>query len=131
VTPLLAGKAHWEVLLRARAIETQVSLSIMTKSLLAEVCERAKQPDPSVIALPQAFMIAAAQAGRHNAKRESYGHALIVDPWGKIIAKLDDPHETGIAVAELDIEQLNAIRERIPINEHRELGRKCIVSANG
>ena len=73
-------------------------------------------------------MIAAAQAGRHNEKRESYGHALIVDAWGNTVAKLDDPHEIGIAVAELDIEEMKAIRERIPINEHRELGRKCIVS---
>ena len=72
-------------------------------------------------------MIAAAQAGRHNAKRESYGHALISDPWGKIIARLDDPHETGIAVADLDIDEMKAIRERIPVNEHRELGRTCII----
>ena len=73
-------------------------------------------------------MIAAAQAGRHNDKRESYGHALIVDPWGKIIARLRDPHETGIAVADLDIAEMKAIRERIPISEHRALGRRCITS---
>jgi len=81
-----------------------------------------------LVCLPQAFMIAAAQAGRHNASRESYGHAIIVDPWGNIIARLDDPHETGIAVADLDIAEMKAIRERIPINEHRALGRKCIMS---
>lgn len=50
------GKAHWEVLLRARAIESQC------------------------------YVIAAAQAGRHNEKRESYGHSLVVDPWGKVLA---------------------------------------------
>jgi predicted amidohydrolase len=49
-----AGEAHWEVLLRARAIETQC------------------------------YVVAAAQAGQHNEKRASYGHALIVDPWGKV-----------------------------------------------
>ena len=51
---LLAGEAHWEVLLRARAIETQC------------------------------YVIAAAQCGQHNEKRCSYGHALIIDPWGKV-----------------------------------------------
>jgi predicted amidohydrolase len=60
-----AGKAHWEVLLRARAIECQC------------------------------FVIAAAQAGVHNEKRESYGHALIIDPWGDVIGRLDDPHAAG------------------------------------
>ena len=52
------GKAHWEILLRARAIETQ------------------------------AYVIAAAQVGQHNEKRTSYGHSMIVDPWGKIVAEL-------------------------------------------
>ena len=56
---------HWELLLRARAVETQC------------------------------FVIAAAQAGQHNAKRESYGHSIIVDPWGEVIAKLEDPEATG------------------------------------
>ena len=50
------GKAHWEVLLRARAIESQC------------------------------YVVAAAQAGRHNKKRESYGHSIIIDPWGKVLA---------------------------------------------
>lgn len=54
------GKAHWEVLLRARAIEAQC------------------------------YVVAAAQAGRHNEKRESYGHSLIVDPWGKVLADAGD-----------------------------------------
>jgi hypothetical protein len=56
---------HREVLLRARAIECQ------------------------------AYVVAAAQAGKHNEKRESYGHALIVDPWGEVVARLDDPLATG------------------------------------
>lgn len=49
-------------------------------------------------------MIAAAQAGRHNARRESYGHAVIIDPWGRVVAELDDPHATGIATAHIDLE---------------------------
>jgi len=62
---LETGAAHWEVLLRARAIECQC------------------------------YVIAAAQAGLHNSKRESYGHALIIDPWGVVVAQLHDPSETG------------------------------------
>jgi len=46
----------------------------------------------------QTYVIAAAQAGRHNASRESYGHSLIVDPWGDVVARLEDPEATGIAV---------------------------------
>lgn len=60
-TPRHPGAAHWELLLRARAVECQ------------------------------AYVVAAAQAGRHNEKRESYGHAIIVDPWGTVVARLEDP----------------------------------------
>eukprot|EP01025_Chloroclados_australasicus_P031170 TRINITY_DN3148_c0_g3_i1.p1 TRINITY_DN3148_c0_g3~~TRINITY_DN3148_c0_g3_i1.p1 ORF type:complete len:353 (-),score=13.06 TRINITY_DN3148_c0_g3_i1:262-1239(-) len=87
------GEAHWETLLRARAIECQC------------------------------YVIAAAQAGIHNEKRVSYGHSLIIDPWGKVIGKLDDPLATGIAVAEINLEQMKDIRLRIPIEEHRKDGR--------
>ena len=90
----VAGEAHWHILLQARAIETQC------------------------------FVIAAAQAGKHNCKRESYGHSLIIDPWGRIIAQLDDPLGTGIAVAELDFNEMRRIRERMPIEEHRRRGRE-------
>jgi len=89
------GEAHWEVLLRARAIECQT------------------------------YVIAAAQAGRHNEKRESYGHALIIDPWGRVVARLADPSATGIAVAEIDLNQIAAIRTKMPIREHREKGHKA------
>lgn len=92
---LSAGEAHWEVLLRARAIENQ------------------------------AYVIAAAQAGKHNEKRESYGHSLIIDPWGTVIAKLQDPLETGIAIAEIDLEKLNAVRLKMPILEHRAKGHRA------
>ena len=94
MSSLFAGEAHWHILLQARAIETQ------------------------------SFVIAAAQAGKHNLKRESYGHSLIIDPWGRIIAQLDDPHATGIAIAELDFDELPRIRERMPIEEHIKRGRE-------
>mmetsp|Transcript_26305 Transcript_26305/g.57084 ORF Transcript_26305/g.57084 Transcript_26305/m.57084 type:complete len:244 (-) Transcript_26305:523-1254(-) len=83
------GEAHWEVLLRARAIETQC------------------------------YVIAAAQCGQHNEKRCSYGHALIIDPWGKIIGRLEDPNATGIAVADIDINALKGIRNKMPLGNHR------------
>lgn len=92
------GRAHWEVLLRARAIETQC------------------------------YVIAAAQAGKHNEKRESYGHSVIIDPWGKIIAELDDKSATGIAIAEINLSELHSIRERMPIAEHRRAGKAAILS---
>eukprot|EP01023_Acetabularia_acetabulum_P044643 TRINITY_DN4492_c0_g3_i1.p1 TRINITY_DN4492_c0_g3~~TRINITY_DN4492_c0_g3_i1.p1 ORF type:complete len:243 (-),score=28.50 TRINITY_DN4492_c0_g3_i1:522-1250(-) len=88
------GEAHWEILLRARAIECQC------------------------------YVIAAAQAGVHNHKRESYGHSIIIDPWGTVVAKLDDPLATGIAVAEIDLLKMEKIREKMPIKQHREDGIK-------
>lgn len=97
------GRAHWEVLLRARAIETQ------------------------------SYVIAAAQAGRHNEKRESYGHSLIINPWGEVIARLDDPLATGIAVAEIDLERMADIRSRMPVDKHwRQLSEfQADLSADG
>jgi len=87
------GEAHWEILLRARAIETQ------------------------------SYVIAAAQAGRHNEKRESYGHSLIVDPWGTVVGRLEDPLATGIATAEIDPAKLQQVRARMPVREHRLAGK--------
>ena len=66
--PLPIGAAHWELLLRARAVETQ------------------------------SYVIAAAQCGDHSEKRQSYGHAIIIDPWGTVLAKLEDP-EGGVGIA--------------------------------
>lgn len=83
------GEAHWELLLRARAVETQC------------------------------YVLAAAQAGVHNERRESYGDALIVDPWGTVVARLQDKLATGIAVAEVDFELLKSVRTRMPIEQHR------------
>ena len=82
------GQAHWETLLRARAIETQ------------------------------SYVVAAAQAGVHSEGRASHGHAMIVDPWGKVVAELGGD-ETGIAVADVDLGYLKDVRSRIPVEAHR------------
>ena len=71
-------------------------------------------------------MIAAAQAGRHNEKRESYGHSMIIDPWGRIIAQQDDAMATGIVTAPIDLDYLKSVRQRMPIAEHRQQGRTCL-----
>ena len=77
------GEAHWHVLLRARAIENG------------------------------AWVIAAAQGGRHEDGRETYGHSLVVDPWGKILAEADHD-EPGVIVAEIDTAQSAEARKKIP-----------------
>ncbi|KAI9233240.1 MAG: carbon-nitrogen hydrolase [Podila humilis] len=77
-----------EVLLRSRAIETQ------------------------------SYVVAAAQAGKHSDKRASYGHSMIVDPWGKVLAECDG-HSEGIAVAFVDLASLTRIRAEMPVLEHR------------
>ncbi|KAK0644091.1 carbon-nitrogen hydrolase [Cercophora newfieldiana] len=80
------GKAHWETLLRARAIETQ------------------------------SYVVAAAQVGRHNEKRVSYGHSMIVDPWGVVACELGDGEgEPEIATADIDHELLRKIRREMPL----------------
>lgn len=78
------GKAHWETLLRARAIETQC------------------------------YVVAAGQVGKHNEKRSSYGHSLIIDPWGVILAHLE-ADTPGYATAEVDLEHLADVRRRLPV----------------
>lgn len=77
------GEAHWHVLMRARAIENG------------------------------AFLAAAAQGGRHEDGRETFGHSLIVDPWGRVIAEVDGD-EPGIAIAEIDVDAVAAARSKIP-----------------
>ncbi|KAF8661077.1 hypothetical protein HU200_057178 [Digitaria exilis] len=98
----VTGEAHWEILLRARAIETQ-----------CYVCKSI----PSIFSFACAFVIAAAQAGKHNEKRESYGDSIIIDPWGTVIARLPDRLSTGFAVADLDLSKVEAVRTRMPISE--------------
>jgi len=85
----LAGSAHWEVLLRARAIETQC------------------------------YVAAAAQVGRHNDKRTTYGHAMIIDPWGTVLAQCSDATSPGLAVAEVDLAYLRDVRTRMPVRAHQ------------
>lgn len=81
------GKAHWEILLRARAIEAGV------------------------------FVVAAAQCGRHEDGRETYGHSLIVDPWGTILLDMDE--RVGVAFGEIDVGKVDEVRSRIPAIRHR------------
>jgi len=80
------GKAHWEVLLRSRAIETQC------------------------------WVIAAAQVGNHNEKRASYGHSMVVDPWGEV--RLDMQDEIGFRVVEIDQSITERVRSKMPVFDH-------------
>ena len=81
------GEAHWHVLLRARAIEAG------------------------------AFVVAAAQTGRHQDGRETYGHSLVVDPWGEVL--LDMGMEPGLGFADLDPGRVEEVRRRLPAIRHR------------
>jgi len=80
------GEAHWHVLLRARAIENGC------------------------------FVFAAAQGGTHESGRETYGHSLVIDPWGQIVA--EGGTEPGVVVADIDPAQVTAARARIPSLHH-------------
>ncbi|NXB87944.1 NIT1 amidase, partial [Vidua chalybeata] len=81
------GAAHWEVLLRARAIECQC------------------------------YVVAAAQTGRHNASRASFGHSLVADPWGTVVAQC---HEgPGLCLAQIDLGYLEQVRRDLPVHGHR------------
>jgi len=81
------GKAHWHVLLRARAIEAGL------------------------------FVIAAAQVGHHEDGRNTFGHSLVVDPWGEIL--LDMGEEPGVGFADVDLKRISDVRSRIPALVHR------------
>ena len=81
------GRAHWQVLLRARAIEAEL------------------------------FIVAAAQAGRHEDGRDTYGHSLVVDPWGEVLLEMGG--EPGLAFAEIDLNRIAEVRARIPVHQHR------------
>jgi deaminated glutathione amidase len=83
------GEAHWEPLLRARAIENQV------------------------------YVIAPDQFGKSAKSFETYGHSMIVDPWGKILAEL--PDGPGIVIAEIDLDYLAKVRTELPALTHRKL----------
>ncbi|XP_018570395.1 nitrilase and fragile histidine triad fusion protein NitFhit [Anoplophora glabripennis] len=90
----VTGEAHWEVLLRARAIENQC------------------------------YVVAAAQYGKHNIKRVSFGQSMIVDPWGKILAACEkytggEEANESVAVAEINKDVLVKIRQEMPVFKHR------------
>ncbi|MBT3585446.1 MAG: carbon-nitrogen hydrolase family protein [Halobacteriovoraceae bacterium] len=78
------GKAHWHTLLRARAIENQL------------------------------FVVAPAQYGRHNAKISTYGHSLIIDPWGEVLADAGEGEK--LITAEIDLTQLDRVRSSVIMN---------------
>jgi predicted amidohydrolase len=81
------GEAHWHILLRARAIEAG------------------------------AFVVAAAQSGRHEDGRETYGHSLVADPWGRVL--LDMGEQVGLSFVDLDLAQVEEVRRRLPAIRHR------------
>ena len=81
------GSAHWEVLLRARAIENQ------------------------------AYVLAAAQGGRHENGRRTWGHSLVADPWGTVLQAL--PEGAGVVLADADPERLAQVRRQLPALGHR------------
>ena len=81
------GKDHWEVLLRARAIEQQV------------------------------WIVAADQGGRHNSRRASHGHSMIIDPWGHVVARCSDG--PGLALARVDVARVGRVRTALPCADHR------------
>jgi predicted amidohydrolase len=80
------GRAHWHVLLRARAIETG------------------------------SFVLAAAQGGVHENGRHTFGHSLVVSPWGEVLAEAGD--EPGVITADIDLDEATAARHRIPALKH-------------
>jgi deaminated glutathione amidase len=84
------GQAHWELLLRARAVENQC------------------------------YVIAPAQGGRHENGRRTWGHSMVVDPWGEVVAVL--PEGEGVVTAELDVARIAQVREQLPALAHRRLG---------
>jgi deaminated glutathione amidase len=81
------GRAHWHVLLRARAIEAGL------------------------------FVAAAAQVGHHEDGRNTFGHSLVVDPWGEVL--LDMGEEPGVGFADIDLKRISDVRSRIPALNHR------------
>ena len=80
------GKAHWETLCRARAIENQV------------------------------YIVAAAQTGLHDSGRKTYGHSMVVNPWGLLLATL--PENAGIVTSTIDLAYLHQLRAEFPVLKH-------------
>jgi len=86
---LFTGKDHWEVLVRARAIENL------------------------------AYVLAPAQVGRHSANRQTFGNAMVVDPWGVVLARCPDGE--GVCVAPFKRDRLERVRQELPALKHRKL----------
>ena len=84
----VTGQAHWEVLLRARAIENQV------------------------------YIIAAGQEGVHENSRETWGHSMIISPWGEVLAQL--PTGVGMITAPFSKEEISKVRGNIPVAQHNQ-----------
>jgi nitrilase len=83
------GRAHWELLLRARAVENQC------------------------------YVLAAAQGGVHENGRRTWGHSMVVDPWGEVLAVR--PEGEGVVIAEVDAKRLAVVRQQLPALAHRRL----------
>jgi predicted amidohydrolase len=63
------------------------------------------------------FVVAAAQAGLHEDGRQTYGHSLVVDPWGEVVMEMGE--EPGLAFVEIDPSHIEDVRARIPVHQHR------------
>ncbi len=83
------GRAHWEILLRARAIENQC------------------------------YVLAAAQGGKHESGRRTWGHSMLIDPWGKIVDEL--PEGNGVVIGTVNQSSLSRVRNALPALQHRVL----------
>lgn len=83
------GRAHWHILLRARAIEAGL------------------------------FVVAAAQGGHHDDGRRTYGHSLVVDPWGEVLTDLGEGDAPRLGFADLDLARVGEVRSRVPALTHR------------
>ena len=83
------GRVHWEILLRARAIENQC------------------------------YLLASGQGGKHETGRRTWGHSMVINPWGEIVDVL--PEGEGVVIGEIDLEKMAEIRERLPALKHRKL----------
>lgn len=90
------GQAHWETLLRARAIENQ------------------------------AFVIAPDQGGKHSAKRETWGHSMIVDPWGTVLTQKEEAG-AGFILADLDMDWLQEVRAAMPVQQHKRFNKAELI----
>lgn len=94
----VTGAAHWRALIQARAIENQV------------------------------YVFAPNQTGTHDDGRETYGHSLVADPWGRVVAELDDA--PGTITVTPDLSELHALRQRMPVQQHNQFEVSFIEHSN-